>query len=86
MSNKSQPTPPVHQAYTPARVARRGANVTASRPSSTTVGARATTRIRLRVRRMEVTIAKMAPQSLEEFEGIVLEGRDGYNGVQQVVA
>jgi hypothetical protein len=35
---------------------------------------------------MEVTIAKMAPQSLEEFEGIVLEGRDGYNGVQQVVA
>jgi hypothetical protein len=48
------------------------------------VGARATTRIRLRVRRMEATIAKMAPRPREE--GGVLEGRDGYNGVQEELA
>jgi hypothetical protein len=84
VSNKRQPTPPVHQAYTQPRVARPGANGTASRPSSTTVGARATTQIRLRVRRMEATIAKMAPRPREE--GGVLKGRDGYNGVQEELA
>lgn len=72
-SNTQQPA---HQACTQHRAALPAVKRTANHPSSTTAGARSTTRIRLLRRRMGGTTIKMASLLVKE------DGRGGYNGVR----